>query len=154
MQPVPTFEEILELAKQSSETLGRPIGVYPETKHPGFFESIGLDFEVPLLAALKDYKAGPIFIQSFESDILKRFKGKTNAKLVQLVYEAAPRTGPNIPLKEISDYADGVGAAKSLLFNPHSEFVFSDFVNDAHELGLFVHFWTFRDDEPNSQLVA
>ena len=49
---VPTFEEILELAKAESAKTGRPIGIYPETKHPSYFASIGLPHEAALLALL------------------------------------------------------------------------------------------------------
>lgn len=153
LSPVPTFEEILLLVSALSDELRRPIGIYPETKHPGYFQSIGMDFEAPLLAALDGFDAGPVFIQSFEPEILKRLKGKADAKLVQLVYEETPGAGPNIPLADIAEYADGVGAEKSLLFFPPSEFVIGEFLKDAHALGLFVHFWTFRDDQPNMQLV-
>src|SRR4051794_34375351 len=38
---VPTFEEILGLVAAESERLGRPIGVYPETKHPAYFAGLG-----------------------------------------------------------------------------------------------------------------
>src|SRR4051794_13877824 len=34
---VPTFQEVLDLRAQLAEELGRPIGVYPETKHPTYF---------------------------------------------------------------------------------------------------------------------
>src|SRR5207244_2818058 len=45
---IATLEEILELRAQLSEELGRPIGVYPETKHPSYFRSLGLPLEPPL----------------------------------------------------------------------------------------------------------
>ena len=39
---VPTFDEVIQLAQQLGAELGRPIGVYPETKHPTYFRTIGL----------------------------------------------------------------------------------------------------------------
>ncbi|WP_305016762.1 glycerophosphodiester phosphodiesterase family protein [Mycobacterium tuberculosis] len=45
---VPTLQEVIDLAKQRSAELGRPIGIYPETKHPTYFDSIGLSMEEPL----------------------------------------------------------------------------------------------------------
>jgi glycerophosphoryl diester phosphodiesterase len=146
---IPTFDEMLALVTRKAKEAGRTVGVYPETKHPGFFASIGHDFEAPLLKALAEFGAGPVFIQSFEPEILKRLKGKTNAKLVQLVYEKEPGAGPNIPLKEIATYADGVGAAKSLFLNFWDEQWWPLFSGDAHNLNLFVHYWTFRDDVAN-----
>lgn len=139
---IPTFAEILALAAEKSAAVGRPVGVYPETKHPDYFAAIGLDFEKPLIEALEGFAAGPVFIQSFEPAILKRLKGRTNARLVQLVYEESPGAGPNIPLTEITSYADGVGAERALLLRP-------DFVAEARRLGLFVHSWTYRVDDPS-----
>ncbi|MEX0645481.1 MAG: glycerophosphodiester phosphodiesterase family protein [Parvularculaceae bacterium] len=147
---IPTFAEMLALVSKKAKEAGRPVGVYPETKHPGFFASIGHDFEKPLLAALKDFDAGPVFIQSFEPEILKRLKGKTTAKLVQLVYEKSQGAGPNIPLAEIATYADGVGPAKGL--TAQSDGTLSSLIKDAHTLGLSVHPWTFRDDVSNVAL--
>ena len=151
---IPTFDEMLALVSLKSKEAGRPVGVYPETKHPGFYLSKGYDFEAPLLKALKNFEAGTVFIQSFEPEILKRLRGKTDAKLVQLVYEASAGAGPNIPLEEIAKYADGVGAQKSLAFYPPSEFIIGAFLGELHAAGLFVHFWTMRNDQPNSQIAA
>src|ERR671915_455377 len=43
---IPTIEEVVALAAAAG------VGVYPETKHPSYFASIGLALEEPLLAAL------------------------------------------------------------------------------------------------------
>src|SRR6185295_11966617 len=39
---VPTFQEVIDLTKRLSRELDRPIGIYPETKHPTYFRGIGL----------------------------------------------------------------------------------------------------------------
>jgi glycerophosphoryl diester phosphodiesterase len=142
---IPTFAEILHVVSRKAKDARRPVGVYPETKHPAFFASIGRDFEAPLLAALEGFGAGPVFIQSFEPEILKRLKGKTSAKLVQLVYEDTPGAGPNIPLAEIAAYADGVGPAKQLILRDDRSD--TGFAASAHSLRLIVHAWTIRDDD-------
>ncbi|MFN0024477.1 MAG: glycerophosphodiester phosphodiesterase family protein [Parvularculaceae bacterium] len=147
---IPTFEEMLALVARKSKEAGRPVGVYPETKHPAFFASIGHDFEAPLLKALEGFDAGPVFIQSFEPEILKRLKGKTDAKLVQLVFEERPGAGANIPLEEIATYADGVGPSKNLIIGESSNR--SSFIVEAHRHGLTVHAWTFRTDQPNEKM--
>ena len=144
---IPTFGEMLALVALKAKAAGRPVGVYPETKHPGFYLSKGYDFEAPLLKALEDFGAGPVFIQSFEPEMLKRLKGKTDAKLVQLVHEASPGAGPNIPLNEIATYADGVGADKKLAMDAKG--IRSSIIVDSHALGLSIHLWTIRDDAPN-----
>src|SRR3954453_15453510 len=38
---IPTFDEVLELRAELEAGLGRTVGVYPETKHPAHFRSIG-----------------------------------------------------------------------------------------------------------------
>jgi glycerophosphoryl diester phosphodiesterase len=53
---VPTFQEVLDLRKRLSKELHRQIGVYPETKHPSYFRSIGLPLEERLVQALRDNK--------------------------------------------------------------------------------------------------
>ncbi len=152
---VPTFEEILELAK------ARGVGVYPETKHPSYFASIALPHEAPLLALLRKYghteKSAPVFIQSFEVENLRALRGKTKVRLIQLMDEKGSppdRTDLTYPamakadgLKIIATYADGVGPNKALVIprtmlgnlgEPTS------LVADAHKVGLAVHPWTFR----------
>lgn len=147
---IPTFEEVLALVSARAAEAGRPVGVYPETKHPGYFAGLGMDFAAPLLAALEGFEAGPVFIQSFEPDILKRLKGKTGAKLVQLVYEETPGAGPNIPLTDIAEYADGVGPEKGIVVPGDGKR--ATFVDTAHKYGLFVHPWTFRNDQLNDKI--
>jgi glycerophosphoryl diester phosphodiesterase len=152
---VPTFEEILELAKT------RGVGVYPETKHPSYFASIGLPHEAPLLALLQKYghteKTAPIFIQSFEVENLKALRGKTKVRLIQLLDEKgsppdrADLTYPAMAtadgLKAVATYADGVGPNKALVIPRNMLGVLGDptsLVGDAHTVGLAVHPWTFR----------
>ncbi|MCW7539837.1 glycerophosphodiester phosphodiesterase [Aquabacterium sp. A7-Y] len=86
---IPTFDEVLALAREKARETGRTIGVYPETKHPTYHQQLGLPLEDRLLASLD--KAGwnrvdaPVFIQSFEQSNLKALRQKTRVRLVQLV---------------------------------------------------------------------
>ena len=50
---VPTFDEVLQLVREQSRKYHRSIGVYPETKHPTYFRSIGLTLEWRLLKDLQ-----------------------------------------------------------------------------------------------------
>ena len=56
---VPTFQEVLDLRARLSRKLHRPIGVYPETKHPSYFRSIGLPLEPRLVRALEPQRPQP-----------------------------------------------------------------------------------------------
>lgn len=86
---VPTFEEVIDLAQRKSAEQGRSIGVYPETKHPTYHQSIGLPLEDRLLDVLTrkgwNHRDAPVFIQSFETANLRYLRTKTRVKLVQLV---------------------------------------------------------------------
>ena len=86
---IPTFEEVLDLAKAEGTKAGRTVGVYPETKHPTYHAKLGLPLEDRLLAVLSKYgyttKASPVIVQSFEVSNLKYLRSKTQIRLVQLV---------------------------------------------------------------------
>jgi glycerophosphoryl diester phosphodiesterase len=164
---VPTFAEVLDLARQKSAETGRTVGVYPETKHPTYFRSIGLPLEEPLLAALESAgyrgRSAAVYIQSFETGNLRELRKRTDLPLIQLIdatgqpYDLAlagdGRTCRDLTapagLAEIATYADGIGPDKRLivpagldgrLLEPTS------LVEDAHRAGLLVHPWTFRSD--------
>ena len=86
---IPTLEEVIALAKRKAEDKGRPIGIYPETKHPTYHKSIGLPLEKRLVAALAaagwNRREAPVFIQSFEQSNLKELRKMTRVRLVQLI---------------------------------------------------------------------
>lgn len=153
LHEIPTFEEILWLVSESS-AVGRHVGVYPETKNPGYFRDLGLDFIEPLLGMLEEHDLlgadKEVFIQSFEAWILKEIRKSTDTRLVMLVASQAivdpdgSPTEPNVPLEEIAAYADAVGPYKHLIITQNGET--TGFVARAHALGLAVHPWTFRSD--------
>jgi glycerophosphoryl diester phosphodiesterase len=163
--PVPTLDEVIALARTESAARGRTIGIYPETKHPSYFGSIGLPLEPPLLRALAD--AGwtdveaPVFIQSFETENLRMLRGRTGVRLVQLMEDAGapydlvrrgdPHTYADLAtpagLAEIATYADAIGPNKALVIPRDADGRLgapSTLVADAHAAGLMVHPWTFR----------
>ena len=156
---IPTFQEVIDLAKR------RQVGIYPETKHPTYFRSIGLPLEEPLVRALNanGYRGpnAPVFIQSFEVGNLQRLNRMTNVQLVQLidatgkpydfVVAGDPRTYADLVtpagLAEIATYADGIGANKNLIVPRDAQNRLTSpttLVQDAHQAGLVVHPWTFR----------
>ena len=86
---IPTLEEVIELAKTEGNKQGRVVGIYPETKHPTFHNSLNLSLEDRLLAILAKNnfttKSAPVIIQSFEVANLKYLRTKTQVRIVQLI---------------------------------------------------------------------
>ena len=158
---IPTFEEILQLLNAHAAKSGERVGVYPETKHPSYFNALGLSHDEPLLRLLRQYgysgKDDPIFIQSFEVGNLQVLAAKTDVRLVQLVAgEGGPpdRRGLTYAsmltpdgLSEIASYAAGLGPPKDLVIGRNILGQLDQptgLVEAAHRAGLVVHPWTFR----------
>ncbi|MDF5710149.1 MAG: glycerophosphodiester phosphodiesterase [Nostoc sp. S4] len=165
---IPTLQEIIDLVKDKSAQINRQIGIYPETKHPTYFKSIGLALETPLLTTLiaNCYQGAnaTVFIQSFEVDNLKYLSTKTDLPLVQLVnnsgkpYDFVVNSNDSTyidlvntsSLKEIAKYAQAIGVHKNLLVSQDSTGKLlspTSLVIDAHAAGLLVHVWTFRNED-------
>jgi len=149
---IATFDEVIELAQQLGKKLGRPVGVYPETKHPTYFRSIHLPLEEKLLASLQKHgwnsRDAPVFIQSFEQENLRVLRGQTKVRLIQLVSAATMVEGDG--LKNIAAYADGIGPEKRLVVPVNADGSLgtpTDLVTRAHAAGLLVHIWTIRVDK-------
>ena len=163
---VPTLQEVIDLRKRLSKELDREIGIYPETKHPTYFRSMGLPLEERLVVALRrnglDRKRAPVFVQSFEVGNLRALDDVLKVPLVQLfgskgtrpydfVVSGDPRTYADLAtpagLEWVAGYAEGAGPSKDYIV-PRDENGFSlpptTFVDDAHAAGLAVHPWTFR----------
>ena len=147
---IPTFQEVIDLARQQSACCGRPIGIYPEMKHPAYFASIRLPIERRLAEALARNNLGGVhdlvFVQSFEPESLRNFQAMSQAKLVQLVGADRPEMVSPEGLKRIASYAHGVGPDWSLVV-PTKDGVLGQptgLVAEARALGLQVHPWTVR----------
>ena len=158
---VPTFAEILDLLATVNKGRKVPVGVYPETKHPSYFSSIGLPHETALLAMLDKYgykgRSAPVFIQSFEVANLKAIRAKSDLPLIQLMDgEGGPpddrkttyaAMASPVGLKAVATYADGIGPYKEMIIPRSALGTLGDptsLVKDAHAAGLKVHPWTFR----------
>ena len=144
---IPTFQEVVDIARAHG------VGIYPETKHPTYFEQAhGFRHDEPLLGTLRssgfDGPGAKVFIQSFEGGNLKRLRGETQLPLIRLIgaADAHDELVSARGLAEIATYADGVGPDKRLV--PAEP---TGLVERAHRAGLLVHPFTFR---PENGFVA
>src|SRR3954447_19761155 len=158
---IPTFQEVIDLARRNH------VGIYPETKHPTYFRSIGLSLEEPLVATLRrnglDKPTSKVFIQSFEVGNLRRLNRVIDVPLIQLIdASGAPadyvahgirRTYADLVtragLRRIATYADGIGPNKSRIVPTAAAGRLkapTTLVRDAHRDGLLVHPFTFRPE--------
>jgi len=164
---VPTFEEVLDLAAAEGRRRGVTIGVYPETKNPTYFASLGQSINQTLIRTLREHGLdrpnAPVFIQSYEVGNLQELATMTRVPLIQLLYDiegpfdltaagdATSYADLATPqgLLGIASYAAGVGPKKDLLLprSPDgSVFQPTDLVEQAHAVGLLVHAYTLRDE--------
>ena len=96
---IPTLQEVIDLAKARSATLGRTIGIYPETKHPTYFAAVAQangvqrmeDRLVSILHAnYGNTASAPVYIQSFEVGNLQYVNSITDIRIAQLLNRQRP----------------------------------------------------------------
>jgi glycerophosphoryl diester phosphodiesterase len=166
---VPTLQEVLDLVASINADRRRDdqVGVYPETKHPTYFDSIGLSMEEPLVATLDangyDEPNDAVFVQSFETANLRELDRTSRVRLVQLyggsgqpydfTVAGDPRTYADLAtpagLAEVATYADGIGPPKGMVVPVAADGTLAaptPLVADAHRQGLTVHIYTMRNE--------
>jgi len=173
---VPTLTEVIAFAASASRATGRRIGIAPETKHPTYFDSIGLSLEEPLLRALRAAglnrpRAG-VYVQSFEEANLRDLRRLgLRTQVVQLTSAGAtsrpydhvvagdPETYAQMTtfagLRDVARYATVLGPDLAQILPRDAAGVQqapTRLVVDAHRAGLDVVPYTFRAE--NSFLPA
>jgi glycerophosphoryl diester phosphodiesterase len=162
MFQIPTFEEILDLRAKLSRELGREIGVYPETKHPTYFQAQGLPLEGLLVEALRrhglDHPGAPVFVQSFEAANLRELRETYRLLAPEIFLTSASGHPFNDPrpyadyltpagLAELATFVNGIGPDKAQIIprNPDGSLgTPTSLVANAHAAGLALHPYTFR----------
>lgn len=174
LYPVPTLEQVIELAEANYKKTGKIIGLYIETKHPTYFKNRNLAMEDTLLKTLAKYEytrdIAPVYLQSFEVQNLIDLKNELDlhktikhAQIIQLydaktsqpadfVESGETKTYADLAtaegLKDVAKYANGVGPSKGYIlnFNDNGSVQTTSFISDAHAAGLKVHPYTFRPE--------
>jgi glycerophosphoryl diester phosphodiesterase len=161
MFKIHTLAQEIELVQGLNRSTGRDVGIYPEIKSPGFHLAEGKDLGRAVLEVLKQYgytsKSDKVFVQTFEFAELKRLHDELmpalgiDLKLVQLLDGGDENEWMQSAdgMREIAQYADGVGPEKSMIVDRDSmpgKPMISDLVKLAHANGMQVHPYTFRLD--------
>ena len=155
---ITTLEEMIEIVQNAS----RPIGLHLETKSPRWTNSLpfmsGTTMETLLVEVLDRYgymsQRDPCFLQSFEEDSLYRLKNLTYLPLIRL-FDTVQVDTSNARLTEWSKSFYGIGPWKDLIrpfWSPASGYKnnlgdATDLVERAHQHGLLVHTYTFRNED-------
>lgn len=162
---VPTFQEVIDIAREASRRTGRTIALAPEIKHSTYFRSIGIDEERALLQVLRrnglDNRRSPVIVQSFEISNLKWLDRNAKVRKVQLIdtvgkpADVAAAGGSTTyadlttpaGLRGIARYAEAVSPNTAWILPRDASgrsLAPTSFVTDAHRAGLPVVVWTFR----------
>ncbi|MBX9395957.1 glycerophosphodiester phosphodiesterase [Streptomyces sp. TRM72054] len=167
---IPTFEEVLQWQDEQTRERGKQVWIYPELKHPTYFRKLGLSLEERVAKLLRKYRKdrwnSPVILQSFEPTSIQRLHKLVDNPLVVLLSGASsrpwdfvengdPRTVADLikpaGLREIASYAQGIGPTLDLIIPKDSAGRLTrptTLVADAHKVGLKLHPWTLRNENP------
>ncbi|WP_409473179.1 glycerophosphodiester phosphodiesterase [Streptomyces flavusporus] len=167
---IPTFEEVLQWQEEQTRRRGRQVWIYPELKHPTYFRKLGLGLEERVAKVLRKYGRNkwnsPVILQSFEPTSIQRLNKLVDNPLVVLLSGAStrpwdfvetgdPRTVADLikpaGLREIASYAQGIGPTLDLIIPKDAAGKLTEptpLVTDAHKVGLILHPWTLRNENP------
>ncbi|EYT78467.1 glycerophosphodiester phosphodiesterase [Streptomyces sp. Tu 6176] len=167
---IPTFEEVLKWQDEQTRRRGRQVWIYPETKHPTYFRKLGLGLEERVAKLLRKYgkdgRNSPVILQSFEPTSIQRLNRLVDNPLAVLLSDEGsrpydfveagdPRTVADLitpkGLREIAGYAQGIGPTVDLIIPKEADGNLgrpSTLVRDAHAVGLVLHPYTMRNENP------
>ena len=156
---IPSFDDIMDLAQTHYNSTNLTVGLYVELKHPSWHLTMGFNTADMLLEKLathgyltqgdavpRDMKqVVPVVIQCFEKDTLVYLKQRSQIPLILLLNMAtAELSWTSSGLSDIATFANGIGPQKE--FFQGDSIQATKKVQMAHDIGLFLHPWTFRMD--------
>lgn len=160
---VHTFSEELDYVAELEARFGRPVGVYAEIKSPAWHRQEGIEITSYFLDTLRDYgyeaHTDPVYVQCFDDAELQRIREVHDCalKLVQLIgdnsWGEAETDYDDLlskkGLERLASTVDGIGPWFNYLYRigRGQTVVDSGLVSSAHQCGLAVHPFTFRDDD-------
>ena len=134
---IPTFQQVIDLARSLSISSGREVGIYPEAKQA---DPLMENKILETLIANGYTGADKVFIQSFSIDTIKSIHDKQallGADFDLIVLSSSSTALVNYGLANLKSFADGLGVSITGAGMTES------FVDLAHGAGLLVHGYTF-----------
>lgn len=145
---IPTFEEVIDTAYLLGAN-GQPVCIYPEAKAPAYHASLGFDMVEMIASTLADkwVNAAPdtVFIQSFEPAFVKQMKARNTGHPIVMLAGDADAYAAAMAF-EGAPFWDGAGVTHAMIADATG--ASTGFIEAAHEIGIAVHTWTYRDDAP------
>lgn len=158
--PILRLSDLFEIAAESSQKLGRPLGVVAEIKHATHFAAADLPLDELFAAAASEFH-GPLIVESFEQTVLSQIAAR--GVPAQYVYLAeASGSAPDLVARDgsaaatyasqltpgglavLSGSVQGVSVSKASIVDAAG--AVSSLVHDIHEAGLIAFTWTLRPE--------
>ena len=146
-----SLQDEIELIQGLNKSTGNTIGLYPEIKNPAFHRENGKDISKIVLAILLEYgyktKNDVCILQCFDAHELERIRKELKSELFLVQLMEHPEETQQ--LDHFATYADGIGPWYRQILSEivDGKHTFTSLVEDAHNLSLAVHPYTFRVDD-------
>ena len=166
---VHTLRDEMQLVNRLNKATGRQVGIYPEIKSPAWHKQEGVDISPLVLEEIREFDGADsddlVYVQCFDDAEVRRLKVDLECPwpLVQLIglnawgeadtdYDEL-RTPEG--LARTAHIAAGIGPHISQLYvAENDEIRSSGLTEEAHNLDLFVHPFTFRTDDLPSDFAT
>ncbi|MEZ5544951.1 MAG: glycerophosphodiester phosphodiesterase family protein [Lysobacteraceae bacterium] len=142
---IPSFAGALLWAENAAKQRKARVLLYPELKSPAYFTARGADplTRFSTLAMQRNPARVELWLQSFEVEPLVALREAAEVPVFLLLDHKAPWRRL---LPKYAGKLDGFGVDKCLLQDVDGSS--SGLVEQAHDLGLQIHAFTYRDDHP------
>lgn len=139
---IASFAALLDLVARANPDNETPVVIEAEVKQPdaGVLAALARELESRDLAG----ERSPVWIECFDHAFLQRARERCGNPCIALLEPKDDWQRGDPRLRELARWARGVAPRKDMLWDA----VGGDtrWVAAAHDLGLEVHAWTFRDD--------
>jgi len=162
---IPTLKEEIQFIAGLDKSRKTKTGLYIELKAPNWHLNQGYDIAKAILEVLEEtgyaQRENQVYLQCFDDKALRYLRKtlKTKLPLIQLIAQNSWGEDSKVNydylqsaegLEEVASYADGIGPWVMQIYGGKSnsgKAIISELVRDAHNNGLEVHPYTFRQDE-------